>query len=290
MIEIPDPGSIPGVADWIELSISITGSGISKAAVASAIEGAAGEEVSEAFLTSIWRALDYRQQLYSRPFFKVEERTVEPQFDFRPPSEYLACLLLSLFGVQGDTQLPAKLFEKLTCEAIRRYLSGRGAVFGWPSDAGDRTEDEGESKIKRKIERLAKELHERFCEAPAARFNDRGLDVVGWIPFSDKRPGQVVVLLQCAAGHNWKDKLPVPIDAWLQYIHWACNPLKAFAVPCVVDERDWHEMSKDKGVFLDRARILNLLSDGVSDRVLGNELDSWVTNQLADLNEYELHP
>ena len=55
--------------------------------------------------------------------------------------------------------------------------------------------------------------------------------------------------LQCAAGHNWRDKLPVPVDAWLQYIHWACNPLKAFAVPCVVDEKDWHEMSKDKGIL-----------------------------------------
>jgi hypothetical protein len=283
MIEIPNPDSIPGVADWVELSISITGSAMSKAAVASAIEGAAGEEVSEAFLTSIWRALDYRQQLYSHPFFKVEERTVEPQFTSQPPSEYLACLLLSLFGVQGDTQLPAKLFERLTCEAIIRYLSGSGAVFGWPSDR-DGTDDEGGSKIKRKIEQVANDLKERFCEAPAARFNDRGLDVIGWIPFSDERSGQVVVLLQCAAGHNWRDKLPVPIDAWLQYVHWACNPIRAFAVPCVVDERDWHEMSKDKGMLFDRVRILNLLFDGVKDQTLCNELDSWVTNQLTDLN------
>jgi hypothetical protein len=284
MVEIPDPDSIPGVADWVELSICSTGSGISKAALASAIEGAAGEEPSEAFLTSIWRALDYRQELYLRRFFKVEERTVQPQSDSQPLSEYLACLLLSLFGVQGDTQLPGKLFERLTCEAVGRYLSGRGAVFGWPHDSHDGTVDEGESKIKRKIEKLADELNERFCEAPAARFNDRGLDVVGWIPFSDKRSGQVVVLLQCAAGHNWRNKLPVPLDAWLQYVHWACNPLKAFAVPCVVDERDWHEMSKDKGMLFDRVRILNLLFDGVKDRALCNELDSWVTNQLADLN------
>ena len=81
MIEIPDPHSIPGVADWVELSVSITGNGVSKATVASAIEGASGEEPSEALLTSIWRALDYRQQLYWRHFFKVEERTVEPQFE-----------------------------------------------------------------------------------------------------------------------------------------------------------------------------------------------------------------
>lgn len=60
MIEIPDPDSIPGVADWVELSVSITGNGVSKATVASAIEGASGEEPSEALLTSIWRALDYR--------------------------------------------------------------------------------------------------------------------------------------------------------------------------------------------------------------------------------------
>ena len=284
MIEIPYPDSIPGVADWVELIISIKGNGVSKATVASAIEGATGEEPSEALLASIWRALDYRQQLYSRPFFKLEDRTVEPQSESQPPCEYLACLLLSLFGVQGDTQLAAKLFERLTCEAIGRYLSGSGVVFGWPSDK-DGTENEGESKIKRKIEKVANELKERFCEAPPARFNDRGLDVIGWIPFSDERSGQVVVLLQCAAGHNWRDKLSVPIDAWLQYVHWACNPLRAFAVPCVVDERDWHEMSKDKGILFDRVRILNLLSDGIGDQILDNELHSWVTNQLADLDE-----
>lgn len=191
--------------------------------------------------------------------------------------------MLSLFGVQGNTQPPAKLFERLTCEAIGRYLSGSGAVFGSPSDQ-DETQDKRESQIKRRIKKFADDLKERFCEAPPSRFNDRGLDVIGWIPFSDERSGQVVVLLQCAAGHNWRDKLPVPIDAWLQYVHWACNPLKAFAVPCVVDEKDWHEMSKDKGILFDRVRILNLLSDGVKDPALCNELDSWVTNQLTDLN------
>jgi len=285
MIEIPDPDSTSSVADWVELRISITGNRVSKATAASAIEGARGEEPPEAFLSSVWRELNHRQQLYLRPYFNVEDRIVEPQFETQPPPEYLACLLLSLFGVPGNTQLSAKLFEKLTCEAMGRYLSGHAIVFGWPSGVDDNAEDEKESVIKRKIKKLADELNERFCEAPAARFKDRGIDVIGWIPFSDRRPGQVVILLQCAAGHDWKNKLAVPLDAWLQYIHWARDPLKAYAVPCVVDERDWHEMSRDKGILFDRVRILNLLSDGIRDEALSEQLISWVTDQLSDLNE-----
>lgn len=236
MIEIPDPDSITEVADWVELRISVSNNSLSKVAVASAIEGATGEEPSEGFIVSVWRELERRQRLYSRSFFRVEDRLIEPENDRQPP-EYLACLLLSLYGGQGGAHRPAKLFERLTREAISCYLSGKADVFGWPFDPEDRpNEEEEESRIKRKIRRVAEALGERFCEAPPATFKDRGLDVVGWIPFIDKRSSQIVILMQSTVEQNWKDKLPVPLDAWRQYIHWGCCPVKAFAVPCIVKE------------------------------------------------------
>ena len=76
MINIPDPNSVTGVADWVELSISVANNSFSKAAVASAIEGVAGEEPSEGFITSVWRELERRQRLYSRLFFRVEARLI----------------------------------------------------------------------------------------------------------------------------------------------------------------------------------------------------------------------
>jgi hypothetical protein len=282
MIEIPDPESIELAADWIELILATQERQLSKAAFSAAIEGNSGTEASEIFISSVWRELDYRRSLYSSSYYAVGERTVESRLKTHAPSEYLLCLLLSLFGVQGNAQLPGKIFERLTREAIKHYLGGKAQVFGWPFD---KMEGDEETLIKQKVRKLADELSEKFYETPAPRFKDRGLDVVGWIPHIDKRSGQIVILLQCAAGHNWVDKLPVPLEAWCQYIHWASNPIKAFAVPCVVGERVWHEISKDKGVLFDRIRIMNLLADGIEDKELNDALYEWVQDQLKTLAE-----
>jgi hypothetical protein len=282
MIEVPDPGSVTEIADWVELSISIANESLSKAAVSSAIEDTIGEEPSENFIISVWRELERRQQLYSQTFFRVYDHFIEPENNHKPP-EYLACLLLSLYGGQRQVNRPAKLFERLSSEAIRCYLSGQAIVFGWPFDLDDRPGEEEESRIKRKIRRIAEELRERFSEAPRAVFKDRGLDVVGWIPFLDMRSSQIVILMQSTVEHNWKDKLPVPLDAWCQYIHWGCNPVKAFAVPCIINEHEWQDISVDKGILFDRARIVNLLSDGVQDMEFKRELSNWIDQRLADL-------
>jgi len=279
MDSIPDPSSPARVADWIELMISTEKNPLSKAYVANAIEAASGEEPSEAFITSVWRELLYRESLYSRNYFKVDETTIVPRRKTFPV-EYIACLLLSLYGVPGNSNLPAKLFERLSCEAVQAYLTGRAIVFGWPFEPQG---DDEETAIKQKVRLLATDAVEKFNEAPAARFKDRGLDIVGWIPFKDGRSSQSIILIQCAAGHNWADKSPVPMGPWCQYIHWACDPIKGFAVPCVIDERDWHENSRVKGVLFDRPRILNFLPSVMTDKTLKKELAAWVEDELNNL-------
>lgn len=281
MFDLPDPDSPRRVADWIELTVSVTKARLSKAEVSSAIEGTAGGEPAESFISDVWRELGSRHRLYANPTFEVQERTIEPQPAAEASSEYLACLILSLFGVQGTTRHPAKLFERITSKAVEKYLSGKAFVFGWPALAAD-TADE-ESQIKRKIRKVAEDLEERFSESPPPRFNDRGVDVIGWIPFVKGRSSQLVLLIQCYAGQDWKNKLPVPLESWYQYIHWGFNPVRGFAVPRVIPERDWHEGSTDKGLLFDRARIVNLISVATGDPVLASELRDWVAQQLVEL-------
>jgi hypothetical protein len=184
--------------------------------------------------------------------------------------------------VQGVTREPAKLFERITRKAIEQYLSGNAVVFGWPAPTRPESGSE-ESQIKRNIKKVADDLGERFVESPPARFNDRGVDVIGWISFHDGRSSQLVLLLQCYAGQDWKGKLPVPLESWYQYIHWSFNPIRGFAVPRVLSERDWHEGSTDKGLLFDRPRIINLLPTDTYDPSLAAELGAWVSEQLADL-------
>ena len=276
MISMPDPSSSMAVADWIELFIATTGRILSRASLSHLIEGNLGNEPSESFISDIWRELTYRQNLYTNPPFEVYERTVKPKENFQFFPEYLACLILSLFGVH-DIDSP-KLFERLTCKAVEKYLSGEAFVIGWPTTNGQPV------SIKKKCMNVANRLNERFVEPPSARYKDRGVDVVGWKPFDGKRSGQIVVLLQCAAGHDWSAKRSVPLGAWQQYIHWAYDPVKAFAVPGIVSERDWHDKSRDNGIIFDRIRITNLLPNGTDDGELSEALKDWIKAQLDEIN------
>jgi hypothetical protein len=248
------------------------------------LEMVSGEEPNESFAAGVWRELAIRHSLYKQPRFSVEDRIIEPNPTELPNETYAFCLLLSLFGVQGSTTVPSRLFERLSCEVVRVYLSGKAIVFGWPFEAGEDIDDAKLTLLGQKIKGVADELKEKCMDFPPPHFKDRGLDVVGWIPCEEGRSGQLVILMQCAAGHDWINKLPVPLDSWKQYIHWATDPVRAFSVPCIVDARDWHERSRDKGLLFDRIRIMNLLSNTMLDSELQDQLSHWINGQLEALD------
>jgi hypothetical protein len=280
MIQLPDSESTGIVADWIELTLALEGGTLSKSDISTLIERNSGIEIPEGFLTSIWRELEYRNELFSQPFFTIGERTIESVIVPPAPNEYLMCLLLSIYGVPNQASNTGKLFERLSRIAIEKYLNGRAIVFGWPFD-NPQNEDE-QTVLERQVRNLAETINERFCEAPLSHFKDRGLDVVGWIPHDDDRSCQLVILVQCGAGHNWVDKNAVSLRAWNQYIHWANDPLVAFAVPCVIKERDWHDHSRDKGLLFDRIRLVNLIRGNIVDNDLNGALTNWVQNKIAE--------
>jgi len=279
MIRIPDPSSSFAVADWVELFVAVTGQLISKARLSHIVEGASGQEPTESFILDVWRELSLRQKLYIDCPFTIDNLTIESNENVSAARVYVACLIMSVFGAQENQQHTSKLFERLTCLALKKYLSGDGIVFGWPVERGEKT------SIRDRIIELSGRINERYVESPAERYKDRGVDVVGWKPFGEGRPSQIVILLQCAAGLNWRTKTTeLPIESWIQYIHWSCNPIKAFAVPCIISKRDWHDVSKEGGILFDRIRIINLLSKETIDRELSNKLDSWVKSKLNELN------
>ncbi|NJM40115.1 MAG: hypothetical protein HC853_04800 [Anaerolineae bacterium] len=283
MIELPTPDSIDAIADWIELRLAITEERLSKAKVASDIESLCGDEPPDHRITTVWAELSRRQNLYSKGYFAVNGNTIE-RVSVHEKTEYVYCLLLSLYGVESDANLSGRLFERLVRGAVEKYLSGKALVFGWPFEQKNDSNQSLTTRLGLQIQNIADQLNERFVEPPPNKFKDRGVDIIGWIEFGDSRSGQVVILLQSAAGHNWKGKAPVPEKSWSQYIHWACNPAIAFAVPCVITKNDWHEVSREKGILFDRIRILNLLSNAVSDRQLNIELVEWINNQYSRLD------
>lgn len=277
MIPIPVPNSASCVADWVELCLTAEGEPTSRTHLAAAIAADGEGEVEEPFLADVWRKLEHRNTLYLSPRFKLEHRAISPEPGCPCRDMYTACLILSAFGVTDNDLESTRLFERIACAALSEYVRGTAFHFGAPTAAGQ------QPPIAARIESLAQQLHEVFVEAPAVRFNDRGVDSVCWNPFSEGRSGQVAILLQSVAGRDWKNHPPAPLEAWRQYLKWACDPMRAFAVPCIVSADDWHDQSRDKGLILDRARIVNLLSNVTIEQQLQDDVSHWIARKLLDI-------
>ncbi|RZK58475.1 MAG: hypothetical protein EOO87_00145, partial [Pedobacter sp.] len=117
-------------------------------------------------------------------------------------------------------------------------------IYGFPSD----------QDVKYIAEKF---LGEKFIALPPSYRKDRSLDIIARKPWDDLRPSQIVLLIQCAAGNNWKQKLnDLNLTAWTKYIHFAAMPIKGFTVPVIIsDETALQEHSYDAGIIIDRARL-----------------------------------
>ncbi|HEU0010991.1 MAG TPA: hypothetical protein VFT34_14325 [Verrucomicrobiae bacterium] len=222
--------------------------------------------------------------MYSANFFEVRGDLAVCRADVTQARlEYQVCLFFSLYGAAEQQGGNPKLFERMSADAIGLYVGGKTFVFGWPVLPNVQTE------IGKRVKQVSDLLQERFVEPPSIRYKDRGVDIISWRPFAepvltDRRSGQWVLLSQCAAGHNWRNKTrELPIGSWIQYIHWATNPMVGFVVPCIIDDASWHDVTREVlGLVFDRVRLVNYLPNGVHDGQLKSELETWVAEQIDE--------
>jgi len=257
MIDLPDPKSPRAIADWIELYIALYRKPISKLEVASNIEQASGSEPSEEVLSNVWLELNWRQEKYQNELFRTLDKTAEPGGFSGPWEGYIACLIFSLWGAE-DAQGGPRLFERLSAEVIKKYLNGEVIFFAWPPFEPN----PGQSAIAERVKDACNCIHEKFAESPRAKYKDRGVDLISWIPFVDGRNTQCVILAQCVSGLGWRGHISMPIGSWTQYIHWGSDPIRAFFIPCIIPDADWHDTSRERGILFDRIRIVNLIENG----------------------------
>ncbi len=284
MLALDDATDSERVADWIELELSLGEESFSRARMSSLVRDASGEDASESFISDVWRHLERRERMYQETFFQFEDDLIKRNDDaVNGRLEYEICLLFSLYGASTTTGSDPKLFERMAAEAIASHLQGDFFIFGWPVLPDIQTQ------IAERVRQAAERLRERFAEAPNSRYKDRGVDVICWKPFAEpdfdtRRPGQMVVLSQCAAGHDWREKTrELPMRSWQQYIHWASDPVPAFAVPCVIVDDLWHDVNREVGgLVFDRVRLLNHLAQGVQQVGLRDDLEQWRTEQTDE--------
>ena len=148
------------------------------------------------------------------------------------------------------------LLEHLSCFVLESYLgaNSQSMVFGTASD----------QTFVERVNSLCRKLGEgnTFKNHSQTKISakDDGLDTVGWIPFADKSPGQLIVFGQCKTGTNWRDetaKLRPENFAkkWLEG-SFLVDPLRAYFVSESISRSNRHNATIDSGILFDRCRMV----------------------------------
>lgn len=291
MIAVPRFEDQSELADWAELSCLFGDyPSVSRSEIAETLE-AAGLSDPEAKVEGIWTEIDRRHTLTPESHPVITARTrIERTADANDALAYAFQLLVSTHSFYLETRIPntkwnpvAKLFETLTTAAMELYLRGRSLNVGAPRPAGI------PSRFGECLNYICDQLGELRGQirSYSSKTKDDDLDVLAWLPFGDRRPGQVIVLLQCASGGNWKSKAPDlfgKINIWQDYISFAVAPLTAFAFPFVcIEELEWRRLSRLGGVLLDRLRIASLCRFTALGDDLRKKLVRWCKTQASRL-------
>ena len=157
----------------------------------------------------------------------------------------------------GSIVEAAEAFEHLAVVAVRELLgSGARAVrFAFPSAEGRPRE------FPQAILWLAEQMGIRIGSAyRPPRRKDGGVDVVGWRPFPDGRPGFPVALAQVTVESRFVHKASdVDLKIWAGWLRLDVDPMVILAIPRTIpNDESWNEAST-RAVILERIRIANLM-------------------------------
>lgn len=318
MLELPpgcSAGDLDRLADWLEASVLADGVEVSKSelmeelqanGLALPAEESFGEDTDELGLDPDEQPEDALQRLADDVVAECRKRAtrLDSSYPFAldfdlvslrdVPIDSYAFLLVADLGHHYPTLKDAlvpdsrsgRLMEKVV-EAAAKGVFGHSQRFGWPK------EPDWPTSINDRIGRLADELGlvvDALDGKTDAADNDRTLDVVGLLRLENPYDATLVVLVQCAAGKNWKSKLGDPsIAAWQNLLQWRSMLVRAVALPWRLGGRkgDWtyeriYSMSNG-AIVLDRPRLLAGHPDLHLDPQIRGELSDWWREAVAQI-------
>lgn len=260
-------------ADFVELLVLFSkGDGIAYGDIQDRFFGEPDEnnsseinDADESFIDGIFSLIEERRDLYGNqyPFEVGNEQIVTLKRELTLPQKLYLFLLISSslnifksFNAEITTD-----FEMVSYEAIKSFLPN--AIV---KPFGKLSEYKGNAK--EKIRNLAEDIglptddYEIECIGER-NVQERGLDIVSWIPFEDKCQNKIIFLCQCACGKQYESKQHDVRRFENYYRFYRTKPQLTLFVPYALinpkDRKFYHSdyVEKDYLVF-ERLRIISL--------------------------------
>lgn len=181
------------------------------------LDGKFGSLVTErndarlSWINLVFEVLNDRKNLFDEKYpFVLDKNGLKLKDDISQfHKQYLLLLICASLNFFTEVQdILTTDFEIISEKVLKNYLPNNATVLPF----GGNTEFKGNArdKIKKLGELLnihPTDIKERDIEQiPIQSSKEEGLDLIGWIPFSDKIPNQLIILVQCACGKPWYGK------------------------------------------------------------------------------------
>ena len=267
--------SIYLIADYIEYQCILTGHSVSSSDLRSLFSISDDEMDNNGADSSDDVSIDHLEEAIGECFTRSQlcidrypfestrmglaNRAVDEQFK----EIYYFLLLATRFNMKihklQDGEDATKLFEELCAEVVKEYFGvhSKSDIFGTAS-----TRD-FKSKMEDMISSLCLDVECKVPKGSTGKQKDGKLDVIAWIPFADKKDGQLVAMGQCKTGENWEEKLSEfqPDDFFNNYCTGRpyAKVVRLFFVTESFGDYKWAERSNAGGIVFDRTRIMEYL-------------------------------
>lgn len=181
-------------------------------------------------------------------------------------------------GIDGTS-----IFEQLCSEVIKNYFGRNSHSFVFGTGA------ENSMGFKDKVKTLLKTLNirgyrVRMPDKDTGHHQDGGVDVVAFIPFSDRNKGHFVAFGQCKTGTTWRSSTP-PTSFCSDYIEPSVvfNPVIFYMVAESFSDT-WEGVERNcSGLLFDRERIMEFLPDKLPQDLL-EKIKQWNSAIIAKDN------
>lgn len=177
-----------------------------------------------------------------------------------------------------------KLFEELCASVAKEYFgkNSKVIVFGTAGAGG----------FKQKVEEIIYKLNltssYRVPLGSTGRQKDAAVDVLVWIPFTDKKDSQMIAIGQCKTGTHWDGMLTSTMPNVFFGSYFTEEPFADVGRMFFVSESygldRWEERSRKAGIMFDRTRIMEYLPENIDVNLL-SRISRWNQEALTRVEQ-----
>lgn len=223
------------------------------------------------FTSDLIKFLKYRKSVYGEFYpFEVSDGIIGIENKLTDKHLFYVYLLMSshLGSFRTETGTLTSDFELMSLNSLKGYFGGKARLEMFGKNSKHTTPLFKGNKFE-KFKKLAFFFNEKclFNETEFSPYDvgDDGIDIVGWINFSDEAPGKVLITGQCKCQTDWNDyrfsSASISLVGKLSLTH----PNLNFSLIPICFRREngaWHQSTQTAGtIVVDRQRIISMTND-----------------------------